>query len=66
MTLVAVDGGQSGLRLAVVGSGQVHAGPGFVYRGDIVGPRVVGGRRTGAGGAGGARADRPPVRRVRP
>jgi N-acetylglucosamine kinase-like BadF-type ATPase len=41
MTLVAVDGGQSGLRLTVVGSGQVHTGPGFAYADDIVGPLVA-------------------------
>ncbi|MGI5128210.1 N-acetylglucosamine kinase [Pseudonocardia sp. CA-107938] len=41
MTLVAVDGGQSGLRLTVVGSGQVHTGPGFAYQHDIVGPLVA-------------------------
>ena len=41
MNFVAVDGGQSGLRLTVVGSGQVHTGPGFAYREDIVGPLVA-------------------------
>ena len=41
MTRVAVDGGQSGPRLTVVGSGQVRTGPGFTYQGDIVGPLVA-------------------------
>ncbi|MFC4950456.1 N-acetylglucosamine kinase [Pseudonocardia sp. GCM10023141] len=41
MRLVAVDGGQSTLRLTVVGSGQVHAGPGFVYRGTDNVPGIV-------------------------
>lgn len=41
MRLVAVDGGQSALRLTVVGSGQVHAGPGFVYRGADTVPGIV-------------------------
>ncbi|MEJ3653690.1 BadF/BadG/BcrA/BcrD ATPase family protein [Actinomycetes bacterium KLBMP 9759] len=37
---VAVDGGQSQLRLTVVGSGRVHVGPGFSYATDVV-PGIV-------------------------
>ncbi|WP_232665738.1 N-acetylglucosamine kinase [Pseudonocardia sp. TRM90224] len=37
---VAVDGGQSQLRLTVVGSGRVHVGPGFSYAADVV-PGIV-------------------------
>lgn len=33
MTFVAVDGGQSEMRLTVVGSGATHRAPGFTYRG---------------------------------
>lgn len=41
MTRVAVDGGQSGLRLTVVGSDRVRTGPGFAYQRDVVTPLVA-------------------------